>query len=334
MQRLHAMNETISDMRESDRAQILQLKRLEEIQSAATQISVKTEQQQLEHKLNKLSEETKTCSTCIGQLNHALRGIAEDVASLRPKMPAAPAPAVPVVTVEESESDAPMPSDQTIVLPQNITDRTDRTDRCSKIKVDVPNLTQWPTRQSSPPLRPVQNLSAKSEKPVISASVFPRNDVGIHTEGICEAPMVSPRLQPIQAVNWTMSTPRLRHTTSPMPSPRFVASPQRSPRAAQSQSGTQLTHLSSCPVSCPVATPVVLKAWQMRPQRQNDLAHVLNTSNVNLKPCGHTLTSPREALQDSSNSQLMTPRLEKSLPATERSRRVTSPTRNDAARCG
>ena len=378
MQRVHAINETISDTRESERAQILQLKRLEEIQSAAAeQIShVKAEQQQLENKLNKLSSETKMC---IGQLNDTLRGIVEDVAhvaSLEPKMSA---PALP----PESDSDAgPTPSDQTIVLPRVETGETQSNSinshvhshgpshvpshvpshapsqvsqvpshvpqvtsvtsgihdpkRCQP-KDAVPNFTHS-TRQSSPaPLRPLQNLSFnyKSEKPpIISANVFPRNDLG--TERAGDVPqMVSPRMPVSQPVNWTMSTPRLTQTTSPMVSPRFVPSPQRSPRVAQNaQSGPQLTQLS--------IQPQILKAWQMRPLQRADVSNLPNLSN--LKPGGQTgqtgqtyqaVTSPREALQDSSNSKLMTPRLEKSLPATERSRRVTSPTRNDAAgRCG
>lgn len=382
MQHVHAINETISDTRESERAQILQLKRLEEIQSAAAeQIShVKAEQQQLENKLNKLSSETKMC---IGQLNDTLRGIVEDVAhvaSLEPKMSA---PALP----PESDSDAgPTPSDQTIVLPRVETGETQSNSinshvhshgpshvpshvpshapsqvsqvpshvpshvpqvtsvtsgihdpkRCQP-KDAVPNFTHS-TRQSSPaPLRPLQNLSFnyKSEKPpIISANVFPRNDLG--TERAGDVPqMVSPRMPVSQPVNWTMSTPRLTQTTSPMVSPRFVPSPQRSPRVAQNaQSGPQLTQLS--------IQPQILKAWQMRPLQRADVSNLPNLSN--LKPGGQTgqtgqtsqaVISPREALQDSSNSKLMTPRLEKSLPATERSRRVTSPTRNDAAgRCG
>ena len=287
-QRVHAINETISDMRESERAQILQLKRLEEIQSAAAeQIShVKAEQQQLENKLNRVSSETKMC---ISQLNDTLRGIVEDVAhvaSLEPKM----SPALP----PESDSDAgPTPSDQTIVLPRE-TGETQSVNRhvhghgrhvshtpSSQVPSQVPQTSvtsvtsgihdpkrclqpkdpkdlkdagpNFPhsTRQSSPaPLRPLQNLSFnyKSEKPpIISANMFPRNDLG--TERAGEVPqMVSPRMPMSQPVNWTMSTPRLTQTTSPMVSPRFVPSPQRSPRVAQNaQSGPQLTQLSIQP---------------------------------------------------------------------------------------
>lgn len=189
----------------------------------------------------------------------------------------------------------------------------------------LPGEFHQPYKQSRQRLRELNTATAAYPR-ILSYRMVPPHDV---------PQMVSPRMPVSQPVNWTMSTPRLTQTTSPMVSPRFVPSPQRSPRVAQNaQSGPQLTQLS--------IQPQILKAWQMRPLQRADVSNLPNLSN--LKPGGQTgqtgqtyqaVTSPREALQDSSNSKLMTPRLEKSLPATERSRRVTSPTRNDAAgRCG
>lgn len=349
MQRVHAIDGEISDMRESQRAQILQLKRLEEIQSAAAdQMShAKGEQQQLRDGLGKLSSEIKMR---ISELNDALRKVVEDVASTQLCKSK-----IPIRSWEESDSDAnaPTPSDQTVVLPNEPRSElphdshiptvapvaSDPQKRCSEPKMDppspldpFPNVTQysqWPARQSSPiPLRPLQNLSTghKSEKPPvppITGGFFPRNEM-VTTQRPGEV-MVSPRPMSL----WTMSSPRLTHTASPSPmvSPRFAPSPQRSPRV---QSHPQPQPIQ--PIQA-VQAPQILKAWQMRPLPRQ------NPDVLNVKPAQSqaiNATSPREALHvDSSNlgdvqvssSNLMTPRLEKSLPATERSRRVTSPTR-------
>jgi len=355
MQRVQAMNETVSGMRESERAQILQLKRLEEIQSIATkQIShVEAEQQRLLNQLTKLSSETKTC---IGQLSEAIRGIVEDVSSLdhlcKPKLPSLPWEDDSANTCDTDMNlntpVAPTPSDQTIILP--------RADSESIADSHVPHVidqkrcqprvevkTQRPqVRHTSPvppvppvPFRSLQNLSANySEKPpIIAANFFPRNDGP--QDRVVEASMVSPRMPVSQPVSWTMSTPRLMapSTSSPMTSPRFVPSPQRSPRVALSPGPTGPTGSHAPPATHQI------KAWQMRPLalRQPEVSRPQSQTNQGMNATNSAYASPREALQDSSNlnSKLMTPRLEKSLPATERSRRVTSPTRNDAmVKCG
>eukprot|EP00434_Breviolum_minutum_P005062 symbB.v1.2.004467.t1/scaffold249.1/size274694/26 len=359
MQRVQAMNETVSGMRESERAQILQLKRLEEIQSIATkQIShVETEQQRLLNQLTKLSSETKMTKTCIGQLSEAIRGIVEDVSSLdhlcKPKLPSLPWEDDSTNTCDADMNPntpvAPTPSDQTIILPraesESIADShvphviADQK-RCQP-KVEVVK-TQWPqVRHTSPvppiPFRSLQNLSANySEKPpIIAANFFPRNDGP--QDRVVEASMVSPRMPVSQPVSWTMSTPRLTMapstSMSPMTSPRFVPSPQRSPRVALSPGPTGPTGSHAPPATHQI------KAWQMRPLalRQPEVSRPQSQTSQGMNTTNSAYASPREALQDSSNlnSKLMTPRLEKSLPATERSRRVTSPTRNDAmVKCG
>lgn len=359
MQRVQAMNETVSGMRESERAQILQLKRLEEIQSIATkQIShVETEQQRLLNQLTKLSSETKMTKTCIGQLSEAIRGVVEDVSSLdhlcKPKLPSLPWEDDSTNTCDADMNPntpvAPTPSDQTIILPradsESIADShvphviADQK-RCQP-KVEVVK-TQWPqVRHTSPvppiPFRSLQNLSANySEKPpIIAANFFPRND-GPQDRAV-EASMVSPRMPVSQPVSWTMSTPRLTMapstSMSPMTSPRFVPSPQRSPRVALSPGPTGPTGSHAPPATHQI------KAWQMRPLalRQPEVSRPQSQTSQLMNTTNSAYASPREALQDSSNlnSKLMTPRLEKSLPATERSRRVTSPTRNDAmVKCG
>lgn len=202
--------------------------------------------------------------------------------------------------------------------------------------------TQWPqVRHTSPvppiPFRSLQNLSANySEKPpIIAANFFPRNDGP--QDRVVEASMVSPRMPVSQPVSWTMSTPRLTMapstSMSPMTSPRFVPSPQRSPRVALSPGPTGPTGSHAPPATHQI------KAWQMRPLalRQPEVSRPQSQTSQGMNTTNSAYASPREALQDSSNlnSKLMTPRLEKSLPATERSRRVTSPTRNDAmVKCG
>ena len=353
MQRVQAINETVSGMRESERAQILQLKRLEEIQSIATkQIShVETEQQRLLNQLTKLSSETKTC---IGQLSEAIRGIVEDVSSLdhlcKPKLPSLPWDDSGDTCDDMNTPVAPTPSDQTIILPRADSESiaadshvphviTADQKRCQP-KVKVMQLkTQWPqVRHTSPvPFRSLQNLSANySEKPpIIAANFFPRNDGP--QDRVVEASMVSPRMPVSQPVSWTMSTPRLTMapstSMSPMTSPRFVPSPQRSPRVALSPGPTGPTGSHAPPATHQI------KAWQMRPLalRQPEVSRPQSQASQGMNATNSAYASPREALQDSSNlnSKLMTPRLEKSLPATERSRRVTSPTRNDAmVKCG
>lgn len=325
---MQGLTQRLIEVQESDNAQIHQLKQLDEIQSGATQqISrIEAKHQELFHGLNELSSETKTC---IGQLNEAVRGILEDAGALE-RLRKRASQSLQREDDQDTLADTIKTDSDRTVLPAGSLERQDsqKTQSLAGLASFEPPIIsaggasgQWQTRTgTSPalPVRPVQPVSpVMVERPQVTGSIITPRKPEVYARatrcanleratGAAEAgcQMFSPRKMPqVPPLNWP-SQP-LMH--SPMPSPRFT-SPVRSPRIAAIRT----------------LSPQPMQTWQMR-------------ASVPAKP-GKTANSKQEALQalQTADSQsrvdnsILTPRVDNSLPATERARRVTSPTRNEA----
>ena len=360
---MQGLTQKMAAVQESQQAQIHRLKQLDEIQSSASEqmLRIEAKHQELSVGLSDLSFETKTCMASVGELKEAMRGIQADVGSLELIRQSAsqrfpPEDDQDTLADTASAKSAKTDSDQTLLAGPNGTAERQESQMTQSLTSFEPmssppqaketnetkdskdgRRTSWQRTRPSPsvPMRPVQQAALLERTPQTSVTA------GVHLKSayldratLGEASdlarqIFSPRPKmPQVPLNWPsplMQTamPSSHSSYSPMPSPRFT-SPVKSPRLLRTLS------------------PQPMHTWQMRTSVSvRPDAKMLNSQIVSAGASKQERPDRLQNLQalqiagelpagKSPNSKILTPRVDNSLPATERARRVTSPTRREA----